>query len=90
MVNANTKMEAEYVAKNRAIAEYRIKLQAVVVERDQWQSCMNCEHFTETFRSNLPKKRQGEPDNFCLKFQAVPPASVIVNGCSDHEMEIPF
>jgi hypothetical protein len=61
-------------SKNKA--ELRIELQAAMIRTEAWQSCLNCLWW------------QGDKE--CGKFNAVPPAHVIVNGCRDHEADIPF
>jgi hypothetical protein len=56
-------------------AEAKIELQAVVLRVGAWQCCLNCLSWD---------------GNRCDKFKAVPPPHIIVNGCRDHEDEIPF
>lgn len=61
----------------REVARHRIKIQEIIVRRDQWQTCINCDHFRDN-------------EETCMLFQAHPPAYIIANGCEDHTMKIPF
>jgi hypothetical protein len=40
-------------------------------------SCINCEHWAHT-------------DELCKKYNARPPAVVIVNACPEHSWDVPF
>lgn len=67
---------------DRAIAVQRIKMQEVMIKRDLWQSCMGCDNYT---------KENGAPTPFyCTVHHAVPPPNIVVSGCPDYQMDIPF
>lgn len=48
-----------------------------LIRRFQWHCCLNCDHWDSVKES-------------CKKYNAVPPPRVIVVGCDDHEIDIPF
>lgn len=58
-------------------AQKRIEVQNNNIERALWQTCLNCDFW----RKDIER---------CEKFQARPPAVVIVVGCVHHLDEIPF
>lgn len=58
----------------------RADLQAKLVTAQHWQSCLNCINW----QGNLGMEPR------CELFKAVPPPHIIVNGCRDHENDIPF
>lgn len=77
----NTNKDAFGVSKqhNKNCAIYRTAIQKTLIERDQWQTCLNCDMYKGT-----------EEKPFCGLHKGVPPVSVVVCGCEDHLMKIPF
>lgn len=63
--------------KNIEIARHRINLQDSLIQRDQWQTCINCDDFVKETEE-------------CKMHKARPPAYIIVSGCENHTMAIPF
>lgn len=57
--------------------ELRIKFQDELVEKQVWQCCLNCTEFEENSEN-------------CKRFNARPPAYIIVSGCKDYCQDIPF
>lgn len=56
----------------------RIGVQELAIKYDQWQTCVNCDHWDKAAE-------------VCDKFgKQRPPAYIIVTGCQDHVIEIPF
>ena len=51
------------------------KHQDLLMRTHTWRTCLNCDNWSQ---------------NKCIKFKAVPPPHVIVNGCKDWEDDIPF
>jgi len=70
----------------------RKRLQLVVIEEAQWQTCLNCLHWTQ--RTTIVEQQDGtfitSNDEYCGKFNGTPPPRIIVNGCDHHENDIPF
>ncbi|MCW2763963.1 MAG: hypothetical protein JWR85_4164 [Marmoricola sp.] len=65
--------------RNKELANLRIKIQELAVRKDNWQCCTNCDNFNDHENADI-----------CRLFEARPPAYIIVNGCEDHTMKIPF
>lgn len=66
--------------------ERRIEFQKNIVEQHAWQTCLNCEEWSDG-------TKHGDGNTYpvgCIKFQAVPPPHVIVYGCKDYQDQIPF
>lgn len=55
----------------------RVDFQKMMIKTSHWLCCLNCLHFKEETA-------------MCEKFKAVPPLVVIVAGCKDYDMDIPF
>ena len=58
-------------------AEIRIEFQKRLVDSCVWQTCLNCTQFDI------------DADT-CKRYNAKPPAYIILSGCKDHETDIPF
>lgn len=82
-----SQQQIEARARDEACARYRIQLQEVLVKRDQWQTCMNCDEYT---------KEKGEVIDgvnrpfYCKLHKGEPPPNIVVHGCPNHMMDIPF
>jgi hypothetical protein len=77
-----------FEASGRRIAETRIQFQKELILGIAWQTCLNCEHWTELTVVNVGA--QDQTMHRCGLFSAVPPPHIIVNGCRDYEAKIPF
>lgn len=87
MANELTRDQAK--ARDEACAKYRIDIQTVLIQRDQWQTCMNCDSYTKAKGEHVAEL--GERVSFwCREHRAYPPPDVVVNGCPQHQMDIPF
>jgi hypothetical protein len=58
-------------------ANHLIELQAVLITATKWQTCLNCIDWSKD-------------KEICNRFNARPPAHIIVSGCQDHFADIPF
>jgi len=67
--------------------EKKIEFQKQIVRNHIWQCCLNCEYWTHL--TVMTATEQSEKD-LCGKFNAVPPAHIIVHGCKDHLADVPF
>lgn len=59
----------------------QISLQKHLSENHRLMNCLNCIFF---------KSGPGPYDNICEKFNSIPPPMIIVNGCEEHDFDIPF
>lgn len=75
-------MNSKLADELREIATHRMDLQAKLVSAQVWQTCLNCVYW---HRNNTSAGDEG-----CDKFNAMPPPHIVVNGCPDHENDIPF
>lgn len=62
---------------NQRQIEMRIQLQTEHVKAMSWQTCLNCTNFMKD-------------TEMCDIYRARPPAHIIVSGCSDYMIDIPF
>ena len=62
---------------NQCLNKDKIKLQNKMIEKDCWQTCLNCEHWNK----NVEK---------CKLYEQKPPLNTIVVGCEQWYYEIPF
>lgn len=67
-------MNTDSLAKKHRI-EARQEQQGIVVNAFGWITCLNCDHFK---------------DDQCSLYNAVPPPTVIVHGCTSYQEKIPF
>lgn len=70
--------------RDEAAASFRIQIQELLIKRDQWQTCMNCDSYTKE------KGMGADPPFYCMRHGGTPPPNVVVNGCPQHMMDIPF
>jgi hypothetical protein len=54
-----------------------IAIQNAAIADGTWSTCLKCDHWNETAET-------------CVYYNQRPPAWVIVNGCDDFQIEIPF
>jgi hypothetical protein len=59
------------------VSEARKVVQELIVRTQGWQCCLNCLDWDKA-------------NERCDKFNARPPAAIIVVGCKDHTNDIPF
>ncbi len=71
------------------IQEIKIKLQEEGIEKGVWNCCLNCELWRN---EPLLDKVNGEiyGPYYCSMYDIIPPLKVIIVGCKNWSLKIPF
>jgi hypothetical protein len=70
----------------KKLNDAKIEFQKRMIKDDAWQCCLNCEEWQVGGVSN---DGTVTPTG-CALHRAMPPPEIIVTGCNDHMMDIPF
>lgn len=76
--------------------EFIMKSQQALIDSYAWNCCLNCEHWTESHKVQVPDNTkysgwsQIDEGPRCMKYGVRPPTKIITVGCQDYVPGIPF